>query len=177
LRKGNVMTSKAKTEDKAAAGAPENKPAEAPENKGGEGEAEKTAADTEKPADADAQGGDDDDQDQTRTITEMISNASDEDLQRMVNEGGSALALAHAEMDKRGLTPDGPNERGLTAADIAATDHSDAIEMEFLKEGNYDLVGGARIVGRKGDRCALRPDDAKAAVKSGLMAIVEAVAE
>jgi hypothetical protein len=129
-----MMTSKVKTEDKAAAGAPENKPAEAPENKD---QAEKAAE------------GEGDPPAETPADPEAAAGADDET----------------------------PNERGLTAADIAATDHSDAIEMEFLKEGSYDLVGGARIVGRKGDRCALRPDDAKAAIKSGLMAIVEAVAE
>lgn len=65
---------------------------------------------------------------------------------------------------------DAPNARGLTEADLAATDHSDAVDMVFLKDGSYDLVGGARIVGKKGDHCALKPDDAKAAVESGLMA-------
>lgn len=163
------MTNKAKTEDKAAKAAPESKPVTAPENKdqAGNSDSGKTDADEGKAAE---QG---DAQDQAERVAEMISGVSDDELRKMVTDGGKAMEIAQAEMQKRGLTDEAQNERGLTAADIAATDHSDTQEMTFLKDGAYDLAGGARIVGRKGDRCALKPDDVKQAVASGLMAIVE----
>ncbi|MDZ7824509.1 MAG: hypothetical protein U5K75_11065 [Ahrensia sp.] len=65
------------------------------------------------------------------------------------------------------------NDAELPSDDAAATDQSDAKLMTFLKEGSYDLVGGASIYGREGDQCALAPADAEQAIASGLMEIAK----